>query len=100
MRANGEDRAIRQPDGLSDMQELVTQGGNVVMILVTARNRLGERCRVIDWVQILSGELKMPSPGGRPRRATVSRKIDTNIPRPRVERIPQRCSGRGTSWFT
>lgn len=77
MRANGEDRAIRQPDGLSDMQELVTQGGNVVMILVTARNRLGERCRLIDWVQILTGEPEdrhqYPAPAGREDPAAVLR---------------------------
>ncbi|MEN9059990.1 hypothetical protein [Ponticoccus litoralis] len=87
-RANGEDRVIRQPEGLSYIQEPVTQGDNVVMILVVSRTRLGEGCRLIDWVPIFTDELNIPTPGERARRGPVSRQIDTNTQRLRVEMVP------------
>ena len=87
-RANGEDRVIRQPDGLSYIQEPVTEGDNVVMILVVARTRLGEGCRLIEWVPIFTDELNIPTPGERSRKGPVSRQIDTNTQRLRVEMIP------------
>ncbi|MCA0846127.1 hypothetical protein [Salipiger thiooxidans] len=64
-RANGDDRVIRQPAGLSYILEPVTQGDNVVMIMVASRTKLGVDCRLIDWTPIFTDELNTPTPGQR-----------------------------------
>lgn len=43
-RANGEDRVIRQPPGLSYVEEPVTVGQDVTMVLVLERTSLGRPC--------------------------------------------------------
>ena len=64
-RFSGGESVIRQPEGLVYIQEPVMQGDNVVMILVIARTRLGEGCRLTDWVPIFTDELNIPTPGER-----------------------------------
>lgn len=87
-RANGEDRVIRQPAGLSYILEPVRQGENVIMILVAARTRLGASCRLIDWVPIFTDGTNIPLPGRRARAGAIARQIDREMQTLRIEMIP------------
>jgi hypothetical protein len=87
-RANGEDRVIRQPQGLSYIKEPVVEGENVTMFMVAARTRLGADCRLTDWTPIFQDERNIPTPGGRARAGPVARQIDTDLQTLRIEMVP------------
>jgi hypothetical protein len=84
----GEDRVIRQPPGLSYIEEPVTQGENVYMILVVSRTRLGNDCRLLEWVPLFSDEMNIPTPGERANSGPVVRQINDTETRMRVEMVP------------
>lgn len=87
-RANGEDRVIRQPDGLSYIREPVRVGEPVVMIMVAARTKLGADCRLTEWVPIFTDELNIPTPGRRAMAGPVRRQIGSDLQTLRIEMIP------------
>ncbi|WHZ33401.1 hypothetical protein [Sagittula sp. MA-2] len=87
-RANGDDRVIRQPAGLSYIREPVRQGDPVVMILVASRTKLGASCRLTDWVPIFTDEQNIPTPGRRARSGPIARQIDRDLQTLRIEMVP------------
>lgn len=101
-RANGEDRVIRQPRGMSYIKEPVTQGDNVVMILVASRTRLGMDCRLTDWVPIFTDEANIPTPGERAADGGVRRQIGGDLQTLRIEMVPPAIlrPGRVTVYLT
>lgn len=100
-RANGEDRVIRQPQGLSYIMEPVHEGDTVVMIAVLSRTKLGADCRLEDWTPIFTDERNIPTPGGRLRAGPVQRQINTDLVPLRIEmKPPQLRPGRITVYLT
>lgn len=87
-RANGDDRVIRQPAGLSYIREPVKQGDPVVMILVASRTKLGASCRLTEWVPIFTDEQNIPTPGRRARAGPIARQIDRDLQTLRIEMVP------------
>lgn len=64
-RALGEDRVIRQRQGLSYVEEPVHVGQPVNLILVLERTMLGASCRLVDWVPLFTDASNIPTPGTR-----------------------------------
>lgn len=87
-RANGEDRVIRQPQGLSYIKEPVRQGETVTMFLVAGRTKLGEDCRLVNWMPIFVDERNIPTPGTRKRAGGVARQIDRDLQTLEIEMTP------------
>lgn len=84
----GEDRVIRQPDGMSYIEEPVTQGENVYMILVVSRTRLGNKCRLIERVPLFTDQMNIPTPGKMLSGTNVARQINDTETLLRVGMIP------------
>jgi len=101
-RANGDDRVIRQPPGLSYIKEPVTVGENVIMFMVAGRTKLGADCRLTDWVPIFTDERNIPTPGDRARTGPVARQIDGDLQTLRIEMVPppNLMPGRVTVYLT
>lgn len=101
-RANGEDRVIRQPEGMSYIKEPVRQGQPVTMIAVVGRTKLGEGCILTDWVPIFSDERNIPTPGRPDRAGPPRRQIDGDLtPLEIVMRAPPSLRpGRATVYLT
>lgn len=59
----GEDRVIRQPDGMSFIREPVHKGEDVVMLLVASRTTLGKDCRRVSWAPIFQDSRLIETPG-------------------------------------
>lgn len=87
-RATGEDRVIRQPQGLSYVEEPVTIGEDVVLWLTVARTRLGKDCRLIEWTPLFTDERNVPLAGSRARPGGVRRQITDEYEKLRVEITP------------
>lgn len=87
-RATGEDRVIRQPQGLSYVEEPVSIGENVVLWLTVARTRLGKNCRLTDWTPLFTDTRNVPLAGSRPSPGAVRRQIGDDFEKLRVEIIP------------
>lgn len=101
-RANGDDRVIRQPTGLSYILEPVRQGDNVVMIMVAGRTKLGADCRLTDWTPIFTDELNIPTPGQRLNAGRMPRQISDDQQTLRIEMLPPSIlrPGRITVYLT
>ena len=101
-RANGDDRVIRQPQGLSYIKEPVQVGSAVVMILVAGRTRLGANCRLESWTPIFTDEVNIPTPGDRARAGGISRQLGGDLQTLRIEMIPPEIlrPGRVTVYLT
>ncbi|WP_226628438.1 hypothetical protein [Alloyangia pacifica] len=89
-RATGEDRVIRQPQGLSYVEEPVSVGENVVLWLTVARTRLGKDCRLRDWTPLFTDGRNVPLAGTRRHPGGVSRQIGDDFEKLRVEMVPPR----------
>ncbi|MBP0484686.1 hypothetical protein [Sagittula salina] len=87
-RANGEDRVIRQPDGMSYIREPVTQGEMVTMMLTIGRTRLGQACRLTDWVPIFVDGTNIPLPGRRAYPNRSLQQLGEGLETRRIEMIP------------
>lgn len=87
-RATGEDRVIRQPQGLSYVEEPVSIGENVVLWLTVARTRLGKDCRLTDWTPLFTDSRNVPLAGARPHPGSVRRQIGDDFEKLRVEMVP------------
>lgn len=87
-RATGEDRVIRQPQGLSYVEEPVSIGENVVLWLTVARTRLGKDCRLTDWTPLFTDSRNVPLAGARPHPGGVRRQIGDDFEKLRVEMVP------------
>ncbi|NDV53397.1 hypothetical protein [Salipiger sp. PrR003] len=87
-RATGEDRVIRQPQGLSYVEEPVSIGENVVLWLTVARTRLGKDCRLTDWTPLFTDSRNVPLAGTRPHPGSVRRQIGDDFEKLRVEMVP------------
>ena len=87
-RATGEDRVIRQPQGLSYVEEPVSIGENVVLWLTVARTRLGKDCRLTDWTPLFTDSRNVPLAGTRPNSGRVRRQIGDDFEKLRVEMVP------------
>ena len=100
-RATGEDRVIRQPEGLSYIKEPVSVGENVVMIMVAERTTLGRDCRLTEWIPIFTDERNIPTPGSRAVSGQVRRQIGDDLVTLRIEMIPPELRpGRVTVYLT
>lgn len=62
-RATGEDRVIRQPPGLSYVEEPVYRGDLVVLYLVVQRTRLGTGCRFVSGTPLFTDSTGVTSAG-------------------------------------
>ena len=87
-RATGEDRVIRQPQGLSYVEEPVRAGQNVVLWLTVARTRLGKDCRLAEWTPLFVDAQNVPLAGTRLQKGGVRRQISDDFEKLRVEVIP------------
>ena len=86
--ATGEDRVIRQPPGLSYVQEPVIQGDNVIAFLKVQRTKMGKDCRLLDWTPLFSDASNVVIPGRRAAENVSSRRATTETGTFRVEMIP------------
>ena len=87
-RATGEDRVIRQPQGLSYVEEPVAAGRNVVLWLTVARTRLGKDCRLVDWTPLFTDVRNVPLAGSRMIKGGVRRQIGDSFEKLRIEIVP------------
>ncbi|MHC9236983.1 hypothetical protein ACX9MO_15245 [Pseudooceanicola sp. 502str34] len=87
-RATGEDRVIRQPQGLSYVEEPVRAGENVVLWLTVARTRLGKDCRLVDWTPLFTDARNVPLAGSRMIKGGVRRQIGDSFEKLRIEIVP------------
>lgn len=90
LRVTGEDRVIRQPEGLSYIEEPVYRWEHVYMVLVIGRTDLGASCELQDWLPLFTDQTGVTYPGRRYNagQSGVTRQLDTDIARLRVEMIP------------
>jgi len=86
--ATGEDRVIRQPPGLSYVQEPVQQGENVILFMVAERTTLGRNCRLTGWTPLFTDSTNVTLPGSRLNAGPVSRQISDELTKLRIEIIP------------
>ena len=86
--ATGEDRVIRQPPGLSYVQEPVQQGENVILFMVAERTTLGRNCRLTGWTPLFTDSTNVTLPGTRLSPGPVSRQISDELTKLRIEIIP------------
>ena len=87
-RATGEDRVIRQPAGLSYVEEPVTRGDRVILWLTVARTKLGKNCRLTEWTPLFTDAQNVSLVGSRPGQGSVRRQISDDFEKLRVELIP------------
>ena len=64
----GENRIIRQREGLSYVEEPVRRGENVFLYLVIERTELGENCTLTRAVPLFKDKTGVTTPGTRPER--------------------------------
>lgn len=64
----GENRIIRQREGLSYVEEPVRRGENVVLYLVIERTELGKNCVLTRAVPLFKDKTGVTTPGTRPER--------------------------------
>ena len=99
LRVTGADRVIRQPEGLSYIEEPVYRWEHVYMVLVVGRTDLGASCQLQDWLPLFTDQTGITYPG-RHYDATgqsgVTRQIGTDTTRLRVEMIPPDLRPNGT----
>lgn len=100
LRVTGEDRVIRQPRGLSYIEEPVYRWEHVYMVLLIERTDLGASCRLMDWVPLFTDTTGITYPGRRFSPGVngigVTRQIGTDLTRVRVEMIPPDLRPDGT----
>lgn len=86
--AAGEDRVIRQLAGLSYVEEPVYEGQVVTMIMVAARTERGRDCRLTEWTPLFTDEGGITVPGEPAKAGPVSRQINDEQTRLRIEMRP------------
>lgn len=64
----GENRIIRQSEGLSYVEEPVQKGENVFLYLVMERTELGKNCTLTRAVPLFKDKTGVTTPGARPER--------------------------------
>ena len=65
---SGENRIIRQREGLSYVEEPVRRGENVFLYLVVERTELGKNCVLTKAVPLFKDKTGVTTPGTRPER--------------------------------
>jgi hypothetical protein len=97
-RANGEDKVIRQPPGLSYVKEPVKVGEDVTMVLVIARTSLGEGCRFVGGQSLFSDARNIPFPGSE---VSVQRQVGNSDARLYISITPpeELLIGRVEMWL-
>ena len=65
---SGENRIIRQKEGLSYVEEPVHRGENVFLYLVIERTELGKNCVLTKAVPLFKDKTGVTTPGTRPER--------------------------------
>ena len=65
---SGENRIIRQREGLSYVEEPVHRGENVFLYLVIERTELGKNCVLTKAVPLFKDKTGVTTPGTRPER--------------------------------
>lgn len=83
----GENRIIRQKEGLSYVEEPVKRGENVVLYLVIKRTELGKDCVLTRAVPLFKDKTGVATPGIRPERDLVSG-LTTDSTAVRLEYVP------------
>lgn len=83
----GENRIIRQKEGLSYVEEPVHKGENVTLYLVIERTELGKNCVLSKAVPLFKDKTGVTTPGIRPERDLVSR-LTTDPTVTRLEYVP------------
>ena len=83
----GENRIIRQREGLSYVEEPVHRGENVFLYLVVKRTELGKNCVLTKAVPLFKDKTGVTTPGTRPERPLQSG-ITTEPTVIRLEYIP------------
>lgn len=84
---SGEDRVIRQREGLSYVEEPVHRGDNVFLYLVLERTELGKNCKLTKAVPLFKDKTGVTTPGTRPERPLQSG-LGTDPTVIRLEYIP------------
>ena len=84
---SGDDRIIRQREGLSYVEEPVRKGENVFLYLVMERTELGKDCRLTKAVPLFKDKTGVTTPGTRPDRPLQSG-LTTDLTVTRLEYIP------------
>lgn len=84
---SGEDRVIRQREGLSYVEEPVHKGDNVFLYLVLERTELGKNCKLTKAVPLFKDKTGVTTPGTRPERPLQSG-LGTDPTVIRLEYIP------------
>ena len=84
---SGENRIIRQREGLSYVEEPVHKGENVFLYLVIERTELGKNCVLTKAVPLFKDKTGVTTPGTRPERPLHSG-ITTDLTVARLEYIP------------
>ena len=69
---SGENRIIRQREGLSYVEEPVRRGENVFLYLVVERTELGKNCVLTKAVPLFKDKTGVTTPGVRPERPLQS----------------------------
>jgi len=88
-RVTGEDRVIRQPRGLSYIEEPVYRWEHIYMILVVQRTTLGANCRLLRWLPLFTDTTGITYTGRHIGNGNgVTRQIGTETTRLRIEMIP------------
>lgn len=83
----GENRIIRQSEGLSYVEEPVQKGENVFLYLVMERTELGKNCTLTRAVPLFKDRTGVTTPGIRPERPLQSG-LTTDPTAIRLEYIP------------
>ena len=83
----GENRIIRQKEGLSYVEEPVHKGENVTLYLVIERTELGKNCVLTKAVPLFKDKTGVTTPGIRPERDSVSG-LTTDSTAIRLEYVP------------
>ena len=84
---SGENRIIRQMEGLSYVEEPVRKGENVFLYLVIERTELGKNCVLTKAVPLFKDKTGVTTPGTRPERPLQSG-LTTDPTVLRLEYIP------------
>ena len=84
---SGDDRIIRQREGLSYVEEPVRKGENVFLYLVMERTELGKDCKLTKAVPLFKDKTGVTTPGTRPDRP-LQRGLTTDPTVTRLEYIP------------
>ena len=84
---SGENRIIRQMEGLSYVEEPVRRGENVFLYLVVERTELGKDCVLTKAVALFKDKTGVTTPGTRPERP-IHLGVTTDPTAVRLEYIP------------